>query len=172
MIFTVESRGSEIWTIAKGTISNRGPFIQSLYQNDCVIITGNEGINFIPLLARFDADSKLLLKSVRVTFPAAPALRPVPSLNNVTFLFMAMPKDGGGVVLDAKSYTTNVDSGYWDWIEIPEFELPAIENAYWLVRSEYKLSPDFLNVSPQFIGATYKVRTGCLIETAKGPFYV
>ena len=92
MIFTVESRDSEIWTIAQGTISNRGPFIQSLYQNDCVIITGNEGINFVPLLAHFDADSKLLLKSVRATFPGAPALRPIPFNNNVTFFFMAMPK--------------------------------------------------------------------------------
>lgn len=173
MIYTVESRENQNWTIYQGTIVNRGPFISALNLNDCVIITGNEGLNFIPPPAFFDADSNLILKAVRLTFPGAPALRPIADTNNVNFFFRPMLKAGGVVPGMAEIvYTAKIDTGYWEWLEIPDFQLPAIENAYWDIRSRYTVTPDFLNVSTHFVGATYKIRTGLLIETAKGPYYV
>lgn len=173
MIYTVESRENQNWTISQGTIANRGPFINALNLNSCVIITGKEGIGFIPPPAYFDADSKLILKAVRLTFPGAPALRPIAATNIASFYFRPMLKTGGSVPGMAEvTYSTQIDDEYWEWLEIPDFEIPAIENAYWEIYSRYTVTPDFLNVSNNFVGATYKVRTGCLIDTAKGPFHV
>ena len=173
MLYTVESREDQEWLIFQGNNVNRGPFMSSLYQNDCVIVSGAQADSFVPPPANFDANSNVVLKALRLTFPGAPGVRPIANSNAASFYFSPMLKTGGAAPgMQQLGYTLRMDDKYWDWIDIPDFVLPAFENGYWKLNARYVVTPDFLSVMDDFIGAKYKIRCGALLESSVGMFNV
>ena len=124
-----------------------------------------------PPLARFLSDSNILIKALRVTFPGAAGLRPAPDKNAISFIFHPKTADGLPVPgMAQKVATVRVDSFFWEWIEVPQMELPAFAGGYWEAEASYYLNPDFLGVIDDYIGGKCDVRIGALIESSLGVF--
>lgn len=172
MLYIAESLENQEWSIYQADKVNRGPFLGALYQNECVVISGAKADNFTPPPARFDAESLVILKALRLSFPGAPGVRPWPNTNVASVQFYPMLKTGGSAPGMADvGYSARLDNFYWEWLEIENLVLPAFENGYWEMRARYVVTPDFLAVQDDYNGAKFKVRVGALIESAKGVYF-
>jgi len=173
MLDIAESRENQEWSIFQGDKVNRGPFLNSLYQNSCVVISGAKSDSFIPPPAYFDAESITVLKALRLTMPGAPGVRPWPNTNAASVEFFPMLKTTGASApgMQSVGYTARFDNFYWDWLTIENLALPAFENGYWSMAARYVVTPDFLAVQDDYNGAKFKIRVGALIDSAKGVYF-
>lgn len=171
MLYIAESGESPEWPIFQADKVDRGPSLIDM-RRECVVISGAKTNNFIPPPAKFDAESLVILKGLRLTFPGAPGVRPWPITNVAIVHFYPMLKTGVPAPgMQELGYSARFDNFYWDWLTIENMALPAFENGYWEMRASYHVTPDFLAVQDDYNGAKYIVRVGALIESAKGVYF-
>lgn len=172
MLYIAESRESQEWSIYQADKVYRGPLLTSMNENECVVISGAKANNFNPPPAKFDAESLVVLKGLRLTFPGAPGVRPQPGINLASVQFHPMLKTGVTAPgMQDLGYSARFDNFYWDWLTVENMVLPAFENGYWEMSANYIATPDFLAVQDDYNGAKFIVRVGALIESAKGVYF-